>query len=141
MTLEDLISEHMKALKENTAALNDHTKAIGGAVAAKAKPATAATAKPAAAKPAAKKNDTPTEDDVLKKFGGYLGTTDKAERAERKEHVLAIIGYFGVAKATELEAKDRAEALGYLDQYIAGETPEFADGGGEEEEEEDGDLI
>lgn len=130
MSLEDKIDALTKAVEANTAAL---TK-IGAA----AKPAAASGGgKPAAAKPAASaKPKAPTIDDLRTKFGAYLSVKDADERETRKGHVQAINDYFGVAKVTELDAANYAEALAYLAQYEKGETPEFAgaDEGGEDGE-------
>lgn len=69
-----------------------------------------------------------TVDDIAAAFGGYLGIKDKDEREVRKVNVKAIVDYFGVDKATNLDPANYDEALRYLQQYIDGETPEFAGG-------------
>lgn len=130
------------ALEANTAAINKMIEMSGGKPAAGAKASTAAKedkteSKPAADKPKAsggakgggKKT---TVDDVAAAFGGYLGIKDKDEREVRKANVKAIVDYFGVAKATELDADNYDEALRYLQQYIDGETPDFDGGDGDE---------
>lgn len=121
------------ALEANTAAINAMVKASGG------KPVTAAAAdKPAGTKPAGGKaagggKKKTSVDDIAAKFGAYLGVKDADERTERKANVKAIVDYFGAAKATEIDPENFDEALGYLQQYIDGEEPDFA-GGGEEDE-------
>ena len=130
------------ALEANTAAMNKMIEMSGGKAAPAGKAASSKPAeKPAAGKGKAasggKKKKT-TVDDIAKAFGGYLSVKDKDERAERAANVKAIVEYFGVAKATEIDEGDFDEALKYLQQYIDGETPEFDGGeedGGEEEEE------
>lgn len=130
------------ALEANTAAINKMIEMSGGKPAAGAKASTAAKedkteSKPAADKPKAsggakgggKKT---TVDDIAAAFGGYLGIKDKDEREVRKANVKAIVDYFGVAKATELDADNYDEALRYLQQYIDGETPDFDGGDGDE---------
>ena len=111
------------------AALKGGAKPASGS--AKAEPEAKAEAK---AKPAGKasggKKKTSVED-IAKAFGEYLGIKDKDEREERKANVKAIVDYFGVAKATEIDPDNFDEALGYLQQYIDGETPDF-DGGDED---------
>ena len=98
--------------------------------------------KPAADKPKASggKKKT-TVDDIAAAFGGYLGIKDKDEREERKANVKAIVDYFGVAKATELDPDNFDEALRYLQQYIDGETPDFDGGDGDEGGDDDEALI
>lgn len=141
-----------EALNKNTAALTRHNELLeqmlakgGSAPAAKTekaeekaeKPAASTKAKPAAAakaKPAAKKI---TVDDVAAAFGKYLKTGDTEQREEAKANVKAIVDYFGATKATAIPEADWPEALRYLAQYEAGETPEFD--GGEGGEDGDGD--
>lgn len=117
-------------------------KAAGGAAAGAAaagKPAGAAAGKPAG-KPAGGKKKT-TVEDIAAAFGGYLGIKDKDEREVRKGNVKAIVDYFGVAKATELDPSNYDEALKYLQQYIDGEEPDFDGGGDGEGEEDEGALV
>lgn len=150
MSLED-------ALNKNTAAIEAHTAMLaklGGAkpaagttagkpagAAAGAKPAGAAAGKSTAGKPKAK-----TIEDIRAAFGGYLSTKDKDLRAVRLEQVAAINNHFGVAKASDLDAKDYAEALGYLKVYEDGGEPEFAqadegEGEGEGDDEGEGESL
>jgi peptidoglycan hydrolase-like protein with peptidoglycan-binding domain len=131
-----------QALAANTAAILAHTAALekfaGGA--AKATGAAAAATKPAGAAAAEKPKTTttkakgPTLETIQEKFGAYMSVTDKAVRAERKQHVLNIAGKFGAERATAIEAEHYAEALELLAQYEAGEDP-FAEGGDEGGEE------
>ena len=141
-----------EALNKNTAALTRHNELLeqmlakgGSASAAKTekveekaeKPAASTKAKPTAstkAKPAAKKI---TVDDVAAAFGKYLKTGDTEQREEAKANVKAIVDYFGAAKATAIPEADWPEALRYLAQYEAGETPEFDGGEGDEDGGED----
>lgn len=147
-----------EALNKNTAAVERHNELLekmlakgGSAPAAKTeekaeKPAASTKAKPTAstkAKPATKKI---TVDDVAAAFGKYLKTGDTEQREEAKANVKAIVDYFGASKATAIPEADWPEALRYLAQYEAGETPEF-DGGpdgdedGGEDEDEDEALV
>ena len=136
------------ALEANTAAINKMIEMSGGKPAAGAKASTAAKedkteSKPAGAKAGAKaggKKKT-TVDDIAAAFGGYLGIKDKDEREVRKANVKAIVDYFGVAKATELDPGNFDEALRYLQQYIDGETPDFDGGDGDEGGDDDEALI
>ena len=137
-----------EALNKNTAAVERHNELLekmlakgGSAPAAKTeekveKPAASTKAKPTAAKakPAAKKI---TVDDVAAAFGKYLKTGDTEQREEAKANVKAIVDYFGAAKATAIPEADWPEALRYLAQYEAGETPEFDGGEGDEDGGED----
>lgn len=118
------------ALEANTAAINKMIEMSGGKPAAGAKASTAA--KPKASGGAKGGGKKTTVDDLAAAFGGYLGIKDKDEREVRKANVKAIVDYFGVAKATELDADNYDEALRYLQQYIDGETPDFDGGDGDE---------
>lgn len=124
------------ALEANTAIQEKVLAALkGGAATGGTKASSAAKEdKPAADKPKASGGKAggkkTTVDDIAAAFGGYLGIKDKDEREVRKANVKAIVDYFGVAKATELDADNYDEALRYLQQYIDGETPDF-DGGDE----------
>ena len=124
------------ALEANTAAINKMIEMSGGKPAAGAKASTAAKA---GAKAGGKKKT--TVDDIAAAFGGYLGIKDKDEREVRKANVKAIVDYFGVAKATELDADNYDEALRYLQQYIDGETPAFDGGDGDEGGDDDEALV
>lgn len=143
-SMEKLIS----ALEANTAAINKMIEMSGGKAAAggaKAAESPKADPKPAGGKPAGNKaagggKKKTTVDDIAAAFGGYLGIKDKDERETRKANVKAINEYFGVAKATDLDPDNFDEALGYLQQYIDGEEPDFS-GGGEGEGEGEGDLV
>lgn len=130
------------ALEANTAIQTKVLAALtskGGAAASGTKAATDEKTKPAGDKPkAAGGKKKTTVEDIAAAFGGYLGIKDKDEREVRKANVKAIVDYFGAAKATEIPAESYDEALGYLQQYIDGETPEFAGGG---EDEGEGDLV
>lgn len=136
------------ALEANTAIQEKVLAALkGGAATGGAKASTAKEDKPAdkpkasgGAKGGGKKKKT-TVDDIAAAFGGYLGIKDKDEREERKANVKAIVDYFGVAKATELDPDNYDEALRYLQQYIDGETPDFDGGGGDEGGEDDEALV
>lgn len=137
MSLEAAIEKLTAAVEANTAAL----KAGGGkaTAATAADKAIEAEAKRATStrKPAAKKV---TLDTIKERFGGYLGIEDKAERKERIGHVQTIVDHFGVAKASELEEENWAEALAFLKQYEDGETPDFGDGG-DDDGDDDGALV
>lgn len=121
MSLEDTMAELTAAIKEQTAFLKS-MKGGGGS------PTEASVAAKAAA--GKKSSGKITLDTIKEKFGTYLGVEDKAERKERIANVTAIVDHFGVKKASELEEENWAEALGYLKQFEAGETPDFMDEGG-----------
>jgi hypothetical protein len=125
------------AIEANTAVQEKVLAALkGGASAGGAKTSAPKEDKPAdkpkasGAKGGGKKKT--TVDDIAAAFGGYLGIKDKDEREERKANVKAIVDYFGVAKATEIDPDNFDEALKYLQQYIDGETPDFDGGDGDE---------
>ena len=139
------------ALEANTAiqtkvlaALQGKAGGAAAGAAASGKPAgAAASGKPAGAaagKPAGGKKKT-TVEDIAAAFGGYLGIKDKDEREVRKGNVKAIVDYFGVAKATELDPSNYDEALKYLQQYIDGEEPDFDGGGDEGDGNDEGALV
>ena len=135
------------ALEANTAiqtkvlaALQGKAGGAAAGAAASGKPDGAAAGKPAGGKPAGGKKKT-TVEDIAAAFGGYLGIKDKDEREVRKANVKAIVDYFGVAKATELDADNYDEALRYLQQYIDGETPDFDGDDGDEGGDDDEALV
>jgi hypothetical protein len=112
------------ALEAQTAALNkmiEMSGTKGGS--AKAESRTPAPTTKPVAKAATKKKT--TLDDIAEKFGSYLGVKDKEERETRKSNVKTILEYFSVARASDLKPSDFDEALGYLQQYLDGETPDF----------------
>ena len=129
MPLEESLDALTTALNRNSDILERGLKKAGAA------PAAAAPAKPgpkpaAGRKPAAAK--VPTEDDIRTAFGGYLAVKDKTELSARKENVRAILNHFGVSYASEIPEESRGEALGYVTQLEAGETPDFMNEPGEE---------
>ncbi len=132
MALEDVLKENTDALNRLTAALlkGKPAGAADAAVAAEAARVAAAGKKPAATKPPAG----PTLDTIKARFGAYLGAEDPTERKARIANVQEMMNNFGVERATLLAKEQWAEALGYLDQLEAGETPEYGggDGGGGE---------
>lgn len=126
MSLEDALAANTAAIKEQTAFM----KSLQGDKGAAGKPAgtgTKGTDKPATAKKV-------TLDTIKEKFGAFLGTDDKKLRAKRIEQVGAMMNHFGVERATLLEEENWKEALGYLKQLEAGETPEYANEGDEGDE-------
>lgn len=137
-TLERLI----EALDKNTAVQEKVLKALGSAGGKAAASTTAKDEKPA--KTAGSKKKGPTLDDITKQFGGYLGTKDKELRDKRMVEVKSILEKFDAPKATQLDESDYEEALGYLQCYIDGETPDFegaAPAGGGEDDDDDGALV
>lgn len=131
MSIDAKIDELIAALNANTAALK------GGKVSTADKAIEAEAARAAGAKTTAAKKPTTkkvTLDTIKERFGGYLGIEDKAERKARIANVQAIVDHFGVAKASELEEENWAEALAFLKQYEEGEEPDFGDGSGDGDE-------
>ena len=147
MSLEEQLARNSDALEANTKALREHTeflrKGVGKRTPAKADvsdaDAKAATKKTTAKKTTAKpKPKAMTAAQFKAKFADYLGTADDNDQlGEFKDHLRAIADYFGVDKVTSLKSENYDEALGYLAQYEAGETPEFD---AVEEDDEDGVL-
>ena len=139
MSLEAAIEKLTAAVEANTAALKAGGKVTAGSAADKAIEAEAKRA--AGSKPATRAaSKKVTLDTIKERFGGYLGIEDKAERKERIGHVQSIVDHFGVAKASELEEENWAEALAFLKQYEDGETPDFGDGG-DDDDGDDGALV
>lgn len=142
MSVEALLTRLIESLDRNSAAMEALNKKAGGAApAASEKPAS----KPAASKPAASKASgkakTLTVDDIAEAFGGYLKGGDADARAEAKDNVKAILNHFGVERASHIDPGDFAEAMKYLNQFKAGETPDFMNDGGEEDGGEDGEDL
>lgn len=131
MSLEAAIDKLTAAVEANTAALT------GGKVSSADKAIAAEAARAAGAKTTTTKKPTTkkvTLDTIKERFGGYLGVEDKAERKQRIANVTAIVEHFGVAKASELEEENWAEALAFLKTYEDGEEPDFGgDDGGDDE--------
>lgn len=140
------IESEMRALTE---ALNKHTDALnsfvknagkggsgGGTADAGTKPAGT---KPAGTKPGAGPKKIKAED-VQKKFGEFLATTDAAERKERVGIVKKINAHFEVAKMTEADPTIWPEAFKVLDRVIEGEDVDdvLAELGGGDGEDGDG---
>jgi len=127
MSLEEHLAANTAAIEANTAI---QTKVLAALNSGSGKPAAKAADKPAdqkepGAKPAAKPKG-PTEDDLRKCFGPYLGgATDKAEKARLNATIKPILEHFGAAKITEIAADDWAAAIAYGN--VLAEA--FADGG------------
>lgn len=64
-------------------------------------------------------------EDLLAKFGEYLGVDDAAEREKRKEFVKALLNEIGVSRASEIAEEDRPRALDLLTRKIKGENVNF----------------
>jgi hypothetical protein len=118
--------------------------------AAKAKAARekAAAEKAAAEKAEAEKNAADEGDgdaeitvaEAAERVTAYLKTGDKAERAERKANVGKIIEHYGVERFTAIPGANLAEALGYVEDFEEGRTPEFmADSN--DDDDDDGDVV
>lgn len=137
MSLEEALAANTAAIKEQTAFLKSLQADKGGS-ASKAAPAAAGKAA-SGGKPATSKKV--TLDTIKEKFGAFLGTDDKKLRAKRIEQVGAMMNHFGVERATLLEEENWAEALGYLKQLEAGETPDYGNEGEGDEDEGEGDSL
>lgn len=75
---------------------------------------------PAAAKPDA---DDLSDERLRDLFGGYIGSAaDEADRDGRKSFVRAILDNFGAAKITLLPQENRAQAVQWLRDHMAGKT-------------------
>ena len=135
MSIEESLAKLTSAVEANTAVLTKLLASGGKPATAPATPATPAE-KPATAKKADKPAEL-TEEAFRKAFGDFLGVSDKGLKETRKTQVSAILQHFGVAKATEIPAENRAEAVGYVKALLAGQTPAFMN----EEAADDGDSL
>lgn len=125
------------ALEANTAAMLKMIEMSGGKTSGGSSSGASSSAKGSSGKGSAGKKKETSVDDVAKAFSDYLAVKDNDERSKRKDNVKAIVDYFGAKRATEIDPSNFDEALGYLQQYIDGETPEFAGAEGDE----DGALV
>lgn len=131
MALEDDVRALTEQIKRNNNILEAGLKRSGIAAPAAA---VAAPAK-ANARPG-RRAAPPTEDKVREVVGAYLAVKDATEKAVRKENVKAMLSHFGVSLASEIPEENRAEALKYIEQFEAGETPNFMAESGEVEEDD-----
>ncbi len=127
MSLEAKIDALIEALDRNTASNS------GDAAATPAKKPAAAAKKTPAKKPAAKKG--PTVDDLAERFGNYMKTGTKADKAEAKANVMKIVEHFESDRITNIDPDNFQEALDLLTQYEEGEDPLSGD------DDDDGDDI
>lgn len=146
MSVEALLTRLIESLDRNSTAMEALNKKAGAtAPATSDKPAAsgkpAASNKPAASGKAGSKAKALTVDDIAEAFGGYLKGGDADARAEAKDNVKAILNHFGVERASHIDPGDFAEAMKYLNQFKAGETPDFMNDGGGEGGEDDGDDL
>ncbi len=129
MSLEAKIEELTAALKENTAAMAAAAEAYKafGAAGGDAPSAGAADGekrgrgrpKKEDAEPAKKEDPKPenkkaaevSDDKVREVFGAFMGVEDADEREKRKTFVKDLLKGYGVAKALEIPADKREEAL------------------------------
>lgn len=137
MSLEAAIDKLTAAMTRNSDILEAGLKRSQGATATAPKPGTAAAGKAAATAARKSAPKAPSEEDIRTSFGTYLATKDKAVKEERKEHVRAILGHFGVNTASEIAEENRAEAIAAVDTLMKGELPDFMQGGDEAGEEDD----
>lgn len=137
MPIEDALNKLTLAVEKNNTLL-ESLLAKGAAATKTAEPAAAAAPKPAAEapKPAAApkpgpkaKPKFPTEDAIRTSFGNFLSVKDTGERTRRKDLIKPMLEHFGVVKATEIPEESREEAIGYIAQLEAGETPNYMNEG------------
>lgn len=146
MSLEALLTKLTASLDRNSEALEALNTKAGGTKPAADKPAAGkpAAGKPAAGKPAAgRKPKAVTAEDVAEAVGAYLADADDdADRKERKAKVRAVLDYFGAERVSAMDAAHFEEAMTYMKQLQAGETPSFDGGdGGDGGEEEDDSIM
>lgn len=127
MSLEAKIDALIEALDRNTASTNGGAEAAAPAKKAPAK-------KTPAKKPAAKKG--PTVDELAERFGNYMKTGTKADKAEAKANVMKIVEHFESDRITNIDPDNFQEAIDLLTQYEEGEDPLAG-----EDDDDDGDDI
>lgn len=146
MTLESLLSDLTAALNANTEALESHTTLLKGGI-SKKKPSPeqdaedetpkASTKKPAKEQKIVKKpakKAAKTLDDVKAAFGEYLAVEDKAEQADRKANVGAILASFKIKQVRDLTEDQFDDALELLKEYVdALEAGDDGDDDGDDE--------
>ena len=132
MSLEAAVAKLTEALERNSDLLEKVTAGIGKGGAAPAKPdkdeakpktTSGRTSTRKASGSKAKSKD--PLGDLCKEASSYLEDGDKAGKPERAANLKSIVEHFGVAKLSQLEADNVAEAQTYLTAYINGEEPDF----------------
>jgi hypothetical protein len=133
MSLEAKIEALTAAITKQTTLLESLK---GGVAAAPAK----AEGKPAADKAAGdKKPNKITIETIKTKFGAYLSTDDKKERATRSANVKAMSEHFGVDRISEIGEDKYAEALKYLKEFEADGKASFQNEDDDGDGDDDGD--
>lgn len=116
-------------------------KRLAAEAAAKKKADEAAAAKEKA-KAAGSDDDTPSEQDMIDAFGGYLSPDlDKEERKERAAWVRPLVARFGAARASEIAEDDRKLALNLLQRKMAGQEVDAENDDYEEFEADEAGLV
>lgn len=147
MSLEDLLREHISAIKANTEAKIANTEAVTkhnellttaiNTAAAKNGTAAASTATPKAGKAKADKPPpAPTHESLKTTIGAWIGEkpAKSAEQGERTAAVKKLLEHFGAAKLPDVPGEKLTEFGGMFDQIKAGEDPFPADAETETEE-------
>ena len=148
MSIEKLISDLIVSLNANTEALESHTALLKGGISKKKTTSDTEsddeapkkdTKKPVKDQKIAKK---PTKkaaltlDDVKAAFGEYLAVEDKAELADRKANVGAILASFKVKQVRDLTDDTFEEALELLKEYV-----DQLEAAADESEDDDGESL
>jgi hypothetical protein len=139
MSLETELAANTAALTAQTAAINAQTDFLKSMAAKGGAATTGAAAAATGTKAATPKPSTPkakTIEDIRTAASAFLGVTDPDERTANKAKMKAMLDHFGVDRATNIPVENFAEALGYIEQFTKGETPDFMN-----EAEAGGDMV
>ena len=138
MSIEAAIAELTAAVKENTEELRFLTSAArDGATKNSARASTKPTEeadKPARSRSRSTKEKVPTVKEISEATKSFLDVDDQNEYEDRKDIVKRIVEKFKAKKMSEIDDKNRAEAMRMLDVAKAGDDPfDGEDGDGEED--------
>lgn len=144
MSLEEALVAATKALNENTKALNENTtrldKMLGGAtVKTTTGGKTTESGKTSTSgKSTGGGKKTVTKEDLAARATAFLTEGTAAAREEHKAQMAKMIAHYEVQKITAIDPSLYAEAIGFIDTFDEGGTPEpFAEddeGGGEDDD-------
>lgn len=138
MSIEAAIAELTAAVKENTEELRFLTSAARDGAAKNSartttKPAEEAE-KPTRSRSRSTKEKVPTVKEISDATKSFLDVDDQNEYEDRKDIVKRIVEKFKAKKMSEIDDKNRAEAMRMLDVAKAGDDPfDGEDGDGEED--------
>lgn len=143
MSLEEKIGDLIKAVRENTDAIerslehrNEALKTIKE-VSSKGEPKAKESKSDKAAGSKGKKDDSLSDTGIRKAFGAFMQVDDEDEREMRKKIVVKVLDEFDSETSVDLKPADRQAALDRLDELLKKKSKKKADRDDEDEEEED----